>query len=253
MIITSPAYHRLIQTQWETRGPINDPQLTDIDWNLKISTKLGQLAMSINDSAPDHTLLSDIVILADLLRSWYWTRSKSEFIEELLLEQEIQISQWGEQHHTRTKWFLIAAEEAGEIAEAIEAEKNKDLLIMEIIQLSAVLSTWVTSHDWFYEPQTPHITNCKNCGTTFETAEAEIIKCKNCQTPHDCFGNIFTEVIANPNTNYPHKLRVAQQHRWLKRAELEGNIHKQAELQTSMKALGIVFDENHPEYRRKNP
>ena len=209
--------------------------------------------MSINDSQPDHTLLSDIVMLADILRSWYWTLSKSDFLEKLLLEQEIQISQWGEQHHSRMRWFLIAAEEAGEIAEAIETKKNTDLLIMEIVQLSAVLSTWVTSHDWFYPPKTPHITKCKNCGTTFETAETEIIKCKNCKVSHDFFGNIFTKIVPNPNANYPHKLRVAQQHRWLKRAEVQGDLRKRAELQTSMKALGIIFDKNHPEYRKANP
>ena len=253
MIITSPAYHGLIQTQWEARDTSNDPKLTNIDWNLKTSAKLGQLAMSINDSQPDHTLLSDIVMLADILRSWYWTRSKSDFIEKLSLEKEVQISKWGEQHHSRMRWFLITAEEAGEIAEAIETEKNTDELIMEIVQLSAVLSTWVTSHDWFNPPETPHITECKNCGTIFETAESEIIKCKNCQLSHDCFGNISTKKVANPNANYPHKLRVAQQHRWLKRAEIQGDLHKQAELQKSMEALGIVFDENHPEYRRANP
>ena len=59
--------------------------------------------------------------------------------------------------------------------------------------------------------------------------------------------------MKNPNTNYPHKLRVAQNHRWLKRAEIQGDTHKQNQIRAQMKALGIVFDESHPEYQKDSP
>ena len=190
MIITSEAYHDLIQVQSKARKSKNDPTLTDEHTLLKISTKLGSLATSINDTAPDHLILSDIIILADLLRDWFWALESfdSDFKEELTKEQERQICQWGEQHHSRLRWFLIVAEEAGEIAEAIETDAPKGELIMEIIQLSAVLYTWVTARDWFYEPQSPHLTECKNCGNLFETPEGQTIQCPDCKTNHDCFG-----------------------------------------------------------------
>ena len=55
------------------------------------------------------------------------------------------------------------------------------------------------------------------------------------------------------NTNYPHKLRVGQNHRWLKRAEKQNDTAEQEKIKLHMELLGIIFDENHPEYLKKDP
>jgi len=156
MEITREAYHGLIQVQWEARDKTNDTKYEINHWNTKISAKLGEIAMTVNDGSPDPTLIADIVILADYLRSWYWTISEADFNKAVEKERYFQKERWGEQEHSRRKWFMIAAEEAGEIAQAIEETKEADPypineIIAEITQLSAVLEAWITSHDWFDE------------------------------------------------------------------------------------------------------
>ncbi|MXV74509.1 hypothetical protein F4Z99_09540 [Candidatus Poribacteria bacterium] len=156
MEITRTQFHGLIQVQWEAREKEKDTKYLVDQWNTKISAKFGELARSINDNSADSMLLQDIVILADLLRSWYWVIGKEDFFHATEKEREFQDARWGQQEHSRRKWFMIAAEEAGEIAEAIENTKEgseypTEKITEEIIQLSAVLEAWVTSHDWFYE------------------------------------------------------------------------------------------------------
>lgn len=161
MEISREAYHRLIQVQWEARDKTNDTEYLIDNWNTKISAKLGEIAMTINEGAPDQGLLVDIVILADFLRSWYWTISDTDFNKAVEKERKFQKERWGEQEHSRRKWFMIAAEEAGEIAQEIEGTKTGDKypiseIIAEIVQLSAILEAWVTSHDWFYQKEKNH-------------------------------------------------------------------------------------------------
>lgn len=66
-----------------------------------------------------------------------------------LIDQEraSQLRIWGEQHHSDDKWISILLEELGEAAKA-NNEKNDPELIMEIVQVAAVIETWVTSRDW---------------------------------------------------------------------------------------------------------
>lgn len=59
--------------------------------------------------------------------------------------------------------------------------------------------------------------------------------------------------MISPNANYPHKLRVKQLHRWLKRAENAGDTKKAEDIKLNMELLGIIFDPNHPEYLKKDP
>lgn len=156
MEVSLNAYQELIQIQWESRNIENDPKLNSHQWNTQISAKMGEIATIINDNSPDQTLLNNIIIVADLLRSWYWTSLKDDFNEAVKKERKIQDELWGEQEHSRRKWFMIAAEEAGEIAQAITETETKEphrKITQEIIQLYAVLQAWVTSHDWFQEKQ----------------------------------------------------------------------------------------------------
>ena len=188
MIITNEAYHNLIQIQWESRKDehTEDVERARADWYLILGKQIGEIATEINDGCPDHKLLQDIVSLADTVRSWYWTETKvkTPFIDVIQKEREFQDAKWGPQNHSRMKWYLIAAEEAGEIADAVKSKDRDSLLITEIIQLSAVLQAWVTSRDWFYPPQDPHVTKCTNCETVFETQDGDIIRCPNCNTCH---------------------------------------------------------------------
>lgn len=58
-------------------------------------------------------------------------------------ERARQLELWGSQdHNADSEWYLIAAEEFGEIAKAI-LEKDEDNLEVEIIQTIAVLQAWM--------------------------------------------------------------------------------------------------------------
>ena len=202
MIITPQAYQNLIQVQWEAR---KDEHSADVarqknEWGSKITAQLGVLATNINNNSEDHSILADIVTLADYTRSFFWRicDTSDDFQGRVNTERQLQDIQWGYQVHSRHKWFLILAEEVGEVSEALDQKKPDTEITTELIQLSAVLQAWVTSRDWFYPPQTPHVTGCKKCGTAFETKEGQLIKCPECETQHDCFGNIVENY--NPNT-----------------------------------------------------
>ena len=202
MIITPEAYRNLLLIQWEARKDEHSDDVKRIpeQWSTKITAKLGILATSINNESEDHSILADIIALADYARSWYWVISPpiDDFHLKVNTERQLQDIQWGHQVHQRHKWFIIAAEEVGEICEAVDLNKPDTEITTELIQLSAVLQAWVTSRDWFYPPQTPHVTGCKKCGTAFETEEGQLIKCPECETQHNCFGNIVKNY--DPNT-----------------------------------------------------
>ena len=155
MLITTDAYHNLIQVQHEARKDelTEDPGRLRTEWQLKVAKQMGELATEINDGCRDQRLLQDIINLAETLRSWYWLETEDEipFIDVMAKERKLQDEQWGPQNHHRMKWYLIAAEEAGEIADAVDSDETDIKLIPELIQLSAVLQAWVTSHDWFQE------------------------------------------------------------------------------------------------------
>ena len=158
MIITPEAYRNLIQIQWESRKDehSNDVKRIPEQWCTKITAGLGILATSINDQSEDHCILPDIITLADYTRSWFWTISPpiDDFHQKVNTERQLQDIQWGHQVHERHKWFIIIAEELGEICEAVDLNKPDTEITAELIQLSAVLQAWITSHDWFYPPQT---------------------------------------------------------------------------------------------------
>lgn len=65
-------------------------------------------------------------------------------------ERESQTEKWGQQFHADPKWYLIAAEEFGEVAKA-QLEYDETGLLMEIVQVMAVLEAWVTSREWHIE------------------------------------------------------------------------------------------------------
>ena len=52
----------------------------------------------------------------------------------------------------------------------------------------------------------------------------------------------------DPNILYPHKVRVAQLHRWLKKAERANDSQGINKIKLRMKLLGIEFYPHHPEY-----
>ena len=199
MIITNEAYHNLIQIQWESRKKqlLKDPERTRTDWFLRLSRQLGELATEINDQCTDPTLLQRIISVAETLRSWYWleTEEKESYPTVIGNERHHQDQKWGPQHHTRNKWYIIAAEEAGEIAQAIEDNLDDKHLIHELIQTAAVLQAWCTSHDWFYEPDSPHTTHCKNCNETFETQPGDIIRCPDCHQTYFMDGRTAHTIV----------------------------------------------------------
>ena len=193
MRIHKENYYNLIQTHWESRSAeyTDDVKRPLHEWNTKLSTKIGFISATINNRQKDSILLTDIMVVAELLRAWFWTLSEPDqnFNCQVEKERVFQIEMWGMQDHSRHRWLAIAVEEAGEIADAIERDLPKIELIHEIIQLSAVLFTWVTNKNWFDQPNAPIETKCRKCGESFETGINELIKCPKCQTQHDIFGN----------------------------------------------------------------
>lgn len=54
-------------------------------------------------------------------------------------------------------------------------------------------------------------------------------------------------------SDYSHEIRVAQLHRWIKRAEVSKDDKRREEILLKMRLLGIHFNKNHPEYKKANP
>lgn len=59
-------------------------------------------------------------------------------------ERERQLDKWGQQSHDAPIWFAILSEEVGEVAKAI-LENNADECMDELVQIVAVIETWVES------------------------------------------------------------------------------------------------------------
>ena len=74
--------------------------------------------------------------------------TKEAFNHLIQLERNAQDVKWGEQRHTDEKWLTILLEEIGEAAKAV-LEKNDDALLVEVVQVAAVLENWVTARDFW--------------------------------------------------------------------------------------------------------
>ena len=74
--------------------------------------------------------------------------TKKAFYDLIQIERNAQDAKWGKQRHSDLKWTAIALEELGEVAKAV-IEGNEKGLLVEIVQVAAVLENWVTSRGWY--------------------------------------------------------------------------------------------------------
>ena len=77
--------------------------------------------------------------------------TKETFNDLIQMERNAQDEKWGEQRHSDEKWLTIILEELGEAAEAV-LEKNEEGLLVEVVQVAALLQAWVTSRDFHDSP-----------------------------------------------------------------------------------------------------
>ena len=77
--------------------------------------------------------------------------TKEVFNNLIQTERNVQDEKWGEQRHSDEKWLTILLEELGEAAEAV-LENNDEALLVEVVQVAAVLENWVTSRDFDDSP-----------------------------------------------------------------------------------------------------
>ena len=73
--------------------------------------------------------------------------TKQAFHNLIQTERNAQDKKWGEQRHSDEKWLTILLEEIGEAAEAI-LEENDEALLVEVVQVAAVIENWITSRDF---------------------------------------------------------------------------------------------------------
>lgn len=77
--------------------------------------------------------------------------TKDAFNDLIQMERNAQDEKWGEQQHSDEKWLTILMEEVGEAAKAV-LEENDEALLVEVVQVAAVLENWVTSRDFYDSP-----------------------------------------------------------------------------------------------------
>lgn len=77
--------------------------------------------------------------------------TKEAFNDLIQIERDAQDEKWGEQRHSDEKWLVILLEELGEAAKAA-LEKNDEALLVEVVQVGALLQAWVTSRDFYDSP-----------------------------------------------------------------------------------------------------
>ena len=77
--------------------------------------------------------------------------TKDAFNDLIQMERNAQDEKWGEQCHTDEMWLTILLEEIGEAAKAV-LEENDEALLVEVVQVAAVLENWVTSRDFYDSP-----------------------------------------------------------------------------------------------------
>ena len=77
--------------------------------------------------------------------------TKETFNNLIQTERNAQDEKWGEQRHSDEKWLTILLEELGEAAEAV-LENNDEALLVEVVQVAAVLENWVTSREFDDSP-----------------------------------------------------------------------------------------------------
>ena len=80
--------------------------------------------------------------ISTIARSTGITVERAMTLTTILSEREAQDKKWGEQNHDDHYWFLIAAEEFGEIAKAMQ-ENDPINFQVEVVQLSAVMFAWM--------------------------------------------------------------------------------------------------------------
>ena len=150
-MITDSAYRKLIQTQRDIRDTNNDLYLSHEAWYIKVSSNWGQISTAINGNHPPHILLGDIINLAEVTLAWLEAYRPLNLFKKIRKEHEQQVKNLGSQNHSRTQWFLTISQMIGGMAEAIESNKPIAEIFPKIIQLSAILQIWTSSHDWFNE------------------------------------------------------------------------------------------------------
>lgn len=77
--------------------------------------------------------------------------TKDAFNDLIQRERNAQDEKWGEQQHSDEMWLTILLEEIGEAAKAV-LEENDEALLVEVVQVAAVLENWVTSRDFYDSP-----------------------------------------------------------------------------------------------------
>ena len=68
------------------------------------------------------------------------------FRNQVAAERQRQLEKWGQQFHDNPIWLAILTEEVGEVAKAI-LENDGDQCMDELVQIVAVIETWVESLD----------------------------------------------------------------------------------------------------------
>ena len=63
-------------------------------------------------------------------------------LAHIIEERKRQDQKWGEQNHNDHYWFLIATEELGEIAKAMQENDSVEFQL-EVTQLAAVMFAWM--------------------------------------------------------------------------------------------------------------
>ena len=87
--------------------------------------------------------------------------TKEAFNDLIQIERDAQDGKWGEQHHSDEKWLTILMEEVGEAAKAV-LEENDEALLVEVVQVAAVLQNWVTSRDFYDSPLIKEVLKTEN-------------------------------------------------------------------------------------------
>jgi len=62
-----------------------------------------------------------------------------EALEEIKAEDVRQRKKFGNQYHSSARWFLILAEEVGELAKAILEDEDPQLVIAEALQVTTLV------------------------------------------------------------------------------------------------------------------
>lgn len=70
-------------------------------------------------------------------------REFRRLVVDIARERDRQLAKWGEQRHSDEWWYIILAEEFGEVARAMFEHEADDALEAEIVQVIAVAAAWL--------------------------------------------------------------------------------------------------------------